>query len=138
MRLQTTLASSRGILKAMKRTVLLVSLGLAVLGVVFSQQKATEPQVHVVTYVDVYPNFAADTAKLLQQFTADIRKDAGFVRFEALRDVSRANHFAIVEVWQSKQAYEAHLAHPHTKAFRDQLQAGLGSPFDERLYNALP
>lgn len=122
----------------MKRTVLLVSLGLAILGVVFSQQKATEPQVHVVTYVDVYPNFAADTAKLLQQFTADIRKDAGFVRFEALRDVSRANHFAIVEVWQSKQAYEAHLAHPHTKAFRDQLQAGLGSPFDERLYNALP
>ena len=48
------------------------------------------------------------------------------------------NHFAIVEVWQSKQAYEAHLAHPHTKAFRDQLQGGLGSPFDERLYNALP
>ena len=25
-----------------------------------------------------------------------------------------------------------------TLEFRDQLQAGLGSPFDERLYNALP
>ena len=62
---------------------LLVLFGLGVLGVVFSQPKA-EPPVHVVTYVDVYPNFAADTAKLLQQFAADNRKDAGFVRFEAL------------------------------------------------------
>jgi len=110
---------------------------LVVFGVMYAQRK-DEPQVHVVTYVDVYPNFAADTAKLLQQFAADNRKDVGFVRFEALRDVARVNHFAIVEVWQSKQAYDAHLALPHSKAFRDALQAGLGSPFDERLYNALP
>lgn len=110
---------------------------LVTVGVLFAQQKA-EPQLHVVTYVDVYPNFADATAKLLQQFAADNRKDAGFVRFEALRDVARANHFAIVEVWQSKQAYDAHLVAPHSKAFREQLQMGLGSPFDERLYNALP
>src|SRR6185503_6152614 len=106
-------------------------------GILFAQQKA-EPQLHVVTYVDVYPNFAADTAKLLQQFAADNRKDAGFVRFEALRDVARPNHFAIVEVWQSQKAYDGHMAASHTKNFRDQLQKGLGSPFDERLYNALP
>jgi len=110
---------------------------LVTVGVLLAQQKA-EPPLHVVTYVDVYPNFADNTAKLLQQFAADNRKDAGFVRFDALRDVSRVNHFAIVEVWQSKQAYDTHLAAPHTKAFRDQLQMGLGSPFDERLYNALP
>jgi quinol monooxygenase YgiN len=110
---------------------------LVTVGALFAQQKA-EPQLHVVTYVDVYPNFAADTAKLLQQFAADNRKDAGFVRFEALRDVARPNHFAIVEVWQSQKAYDAHMAASHTKNFRDQLQKGLGSPFDERLYNALP
>ena len=119
----------------MKRIGLLI--GVFLLGVLFAQQKG-EPQLHVVTYVDVYPNFAADTAKLLQQFAADNRKDAGFVRFEALRDVARVNHFAIVEVWQNQKAYEAHLTAPHTKAFRDQLQMGLGSPFDERLYNDLP
>ena len=119
----------------MKRITLL--LVVFFLGGLIAQQKA-EPPLHVVTYVDVYPNFAADTAKLLQQFAADNRKDAGFVRFEALRDVARVNHFAIVEVWQNQKAYEAHLTAPHTKAFRDQLQMGLGSPFDERLYNALP
>ena len=110
---------------------------LAVFAGIFAQPKA-EPQLHVVTYVDVYPNFAADTSKLLQQFAADNRKDAGFVRFEALRDVARVNHFAIVEVWRSKQDYDAHLAAPHSKQFREQLQMGLGSPFDERLYSALP
>ena len=120
----------------MMKNIVLVIL-LATVGILFAQQRA-EPQVHVVTYVDVYPNFADTTAKLLQQFAADNRKDAGFVRFEALRDVARVNHFAIVEVWQSKQAYDAHLTAPHSKAFRDALQAGLGSPFDERLYNALP
>jgi len=119
----------------MKRIILLIV--LVTLGALFAQQKA-EPPLHVVTYVDVYPNFADATAKLLQQFAADNRKDAGFVRFDALRDVARANHYAIVEVWQSKQAYDAHLAAPHSKAFRDALQMGLGSPFDERLYNALP
>jgi quinol monooxygenase YgiN len=119
----------------MKRTALLLI--VFVFGVLFAQQKA-EPQLHVVTYVDVYPNFADATAKLLQQFAADNRKDTGFVRFEALRDVARVNHFAIVEVWQTQKLYEAHLTAPHTKAFRDQLQMGLGSPFDERLYNALP
>ena len=119
----------------MKRIILLIV--LVTLGALFAQQKA-EPPLHVVTYVDVYPNFADATAKLLQQFAADNRKDAGFVGFDALRDVARANHFAIVEVWQSKQAYDAHLAAPHSKAFRDALQMGLGSPFDERLYNALP
>ena len=119
----------------MRRIALLMVVFL--LGVLYAQQKA-EPQLHVVTYVDVYPNFAADTAKLLQQFAADNRKDAGFVRFEALSDVARANHFAIVEVWQNQKAYEAHLTAPHSKAFRDQLQMGLGSPFDERLYNSLP
>lgn len=119
----------------MKRIAVLIV--LVTFGVLFAQQKA-EPQLHVVTYVDVYPNFADTTAKLLQQFAADNRKDAGFVRFEALRDVARANHFAIVEVWQSKKAYDAHLTAPHSKAFRDALQMGLGSPFDERLYNALP
>ena len=99
---------------------------------------AQQPQLHVVTYVDVYPNFAADTAKIMDQFKAASLKDEGAIRIDILRDVSRANHFAIVEVWQSRELYEAHLNKPHNREFRDKLQPWLGSPFDERLYNALP
>ena len=92
---------------------------------------------YVVTYVDVYPNFAADAAKALQQFATDSRKDAGAVRFEILRDVARTNHFSIVEVWQTQKAYDAHAAIGHTRLFREKIQPMLGSPFDERLYNLL-
>ncbi|PWT97064.1 MAG: hypothetical protein C5B51_32080 [Terriglobia bacterium] len=102
-----------------------------------AQQPAAR-QLYVVTYVDVFPNFAADTNKLLVQMASDSRKDPGSVRFEVLRDVERANHFTIVEVWQSKQAYDAHLMLDHTKQFREKIQPYLGSPFDERLYNPMP
>ena len=94
-------------------------------------------QLYVVTYVDVFPNFAAETAKQMQQFADDSRKDSGCVRFEVMRDVERTNHFSIVEVWQNRQAYEAHLGLAHTKTFREKIQPGLGSPFDERLYYLL-
>jgi quinol monooxygenase YgiN len=99
---------------------------------------AQQPQLHVVTYVDVYPNFAAECVQIMDEFAAASRKDPGSVRFEVLRDVSRSNHFAIVEVWQSRALYEAHLATAHNRAFREKLQPSLGSPFDERLYNLAP
>ena len=103
---------------------------------VFAQQEAAK-KLYVVTYVDVFPNFAAQTNKLLLEFASDSRKDTGSVRFEVLRDVDRTNHFTVVEVWQNRQAYEAHLNLAHTKNFREKIQPGLGSPFDERLYNNL-
>jgi quinol monooxygenase YgiN len=104
-----------------------------------AQQKAAAKSggLYVVTYVDVFPKFVDVTVKALQQFAADSGKDAGLVRFEFLQDVVRTNHFSIVEVWRDQQAYDAHLNQDHSKRFREKIQPGLGSPFDERLYNRL-
>jgi quinol monooxygenase YgiN len=101
-----------------------------------AQQKAgKQPQrLGVVTYIDVYPNFAADSLKLLQRFAADSRKDAGAVRVELFQDVARSNHFTLVEVWQTRQAFDAHSALPHTRELREKLSPMIGAPFDERLY----
>ena len=98
-----------------------------------AQPNATK-QLYVVTYIDVFPNFAAETSKALLQFAEDSRKDSGCVRFEVMRDVERTNHFTIVEVWKDRPAYDAHIGLAHTKTFREKIQPGLGSPFDERLY----
>ena len=94
--------------------------------------------VYVVTHVDVTPNYTADATKLLHEFAAESKKDAGVVRFEVLQQDSRANHYTIVEVWQTRQAFEAHSASEHAKRFREKLQPMLGSPFDERLHEILP
>ena len=119
------------------RTLLLAALAFAALPHRATAQPNNGKQLYVVTYVDVFPNFAAETAKQLQQFADDSRKDPGYVRIEIMRDVERTNHFSIVEVWQDRKSYEAHLGLAHTKTFREKIQPGLGSPFDERLYYLL-
>jgi quinol monooxygenase YgiN len=92
--------------------------------------------VYVVSHIDVTPDHAADTAKLLKEFAADSRKDTGVVRFEVMLQDGRTNHFTIVEVWRNRQAFEAHSALDHTKKYREQLHAYLGSPYDERTARA--
>jgi quinol monooxygenase YgiN len=100
---------------------------------------AQEPgqRLYVITHVDIFgpsPAAALEAAKMLQQFAADSRNDPGSVRFEVLREPNRLNHFTLVEVWQSRQDFETHLATSHSKAFREKIQPMLGSPFDERLH----
>jgi quinol monooxygenase YgiN len=111
----------------------LLAMALPFSGPASAQQNAGK-QLYVVTYIDVFPNFAAETSKQLLQFAENSRKDPGCVRFEVMRDVERTNHFTVVEVWQNRHAYDAHLGMAHTKMFREKIQPGLGSPFDERLY----
>jgi len=114
-----------------------LSAGLLALALAIPAAAQTEQPLYIVTYIDVFPMFAADTAKALTDFNTASSKDPGYVRIEVMRDVDRVNHFAVVEVWKTRKDYEAHLAQPHTKQFRDKIQPGLGSPFDERLYHVL-
>jgi quinol monooxygenase YgiN len=87
-----------------------------------------------VTHVDVVPTEAAAGTKLLKQYVEESRKDKGAVRVEAYIQISRVNHFSVVEVWENRQALDAHEAAAHTKKFREQIDPLLGSPYDERLH----
>jgi len=109
---------------------------MALAGALVGQQQSAK-ELYVVTHVDFVPPNVADMAKEMAQFGVDSRKDAGNVRFEVLRSVERMNHFEFVEVWRTRQDFEAHLAQEHTRRFREKIQPNLGSPFDERLYNVL-
>ena len=110
---------------------------LALLGLAwkaFPQEPGAREKIYVVTHVDVVPNEAAAGTKLLKQYVEDSRKDKGAVRVEAYIQISRVNHFSVVEVWENRQALDAHEAAPHTKKFREQIDPLLGSPYDERLH----
>jgi quinol monooxygenase YgiN len=89
-------------------------------------------RVFVVSHVDVIPKYAEDAAKTLLAYGADSRKDAGSVRIDVLVE-NGPNHFTLVEVWESRAAYEAHVAQDHTRAFREKVHPWLGSPYDERM-----
>ena len=110
----------------------LAAIGLV--GGVRAQGSGTRDRIYVVTHVDVVPTEAAGGTKLLQQYAAESRKDKGAVRVEVYIQVSRVNHFSVVEVWENRQAFDAHEAAAHTKKFREQIDPMLGSPYDERLH----
>ncbi len=102
-----------------------------------SQPVPAPEKVYVVIHVDSIPPDAAAATKLLQQYVVDTRKQPGAVRIEVYVESARTNHFAIVEVWQDKPAFEAHEAAAETRQFRERIQPMLGSPFDERLHQLL-
>jgi quinol monooxygenase YgiN len=112
-----------------------VALTLAVLGLVGlarAQQSASTSRIYVISHIDLLgPQVAAGT-KLLQQYAVDSRKDKGFVRIEVMDQISRLNHFSVVEVWDSQADFDAHVAAEHTVQFRHQIDPLLGSPYDER------
>lgn len=106
-----------------------------------AQQPAAPPTgpVYVVTHVDIIggPQGVADAIKLMHDLQVDSLKD-GAVRFEVMEQDNRLNHFAMVEVWQSREAYDAHQSHEHTRRFREKVGPMLGSPFDVRLHKLMP
>jgi len=108
------------------------ALGLA--GWARAQESATRDRVYVVTHVDVVPTEATAGTKLLKQYVTETQKDKGVVRVEVYIQISRVNHFTLVEVWQNRQAFDAHEAAAHTKQFRAQIEPLLGSPYDELLH----
>jgi len=91
----------------------------------------------VVTHVDVPPPKKDECIAALKTLVADSRKDAGSVRFDVFQQGNRPNHFAVVEIWKSQSAYEAHITAVSTKKFRDQLTPMSGALYDERLYRAI-
>jgi quinol monooxygenase YgiN len=118
-----------------------VLLGMALSGLIqIATAQTPAKSVYVVTHVDIAgtPTIVAEATKLLGEFSADSQKDQGVVRFELLIQNGRLNHFTIVSVWQTREAFEAHSGADHTKRFREKIQPMLGSPFDERLHNLVP
>jgi quinol monooxygenase YgiN len=132
MSLATGICSRKGLLVP-------ILLGIAILAPfarpVFAQGASAQNntgRVFVVSHVDVLPKFAVDAAKALLGYGAESRKDAGSVRIDVLVE-NGPNHFTLVEVWESRAAWEAHVTQDHTRAFREKLFAWLGSPYDERV-----
>jgi quinol monooxygenase YgiN len=97
--------------------------------------EATPKSVYVISHVDVAPD--PKIAGLLTALATASRLEEGNIRFDVLLHTMRSNHFEVIETWQSQKALDNHAAAAHTKKYRDDLQASLGSPLDERIYKAI-
>lgn len=93
--------------------------------------------VYVVSHVDIGGGPKADAPAMLRRLAESSRNDNGCLRFDVLQHAMRGNHFTVLEVWQNQNALDAHVAAPHTRQYRDELQPISGSPVDERVYKAV-
>jgi quinol monooxygenase YgiN len=97
--------------------------------------EATAKSVYVITHVDVTPD--PKIAGMLTTLAQASRLEDGNIRFDVLLHTMRSNHFEVVETWKSEKALDNHANAAHTKKYRDDLQAALGSPLDERIYKVI-
>ena len=93
--------------------------------------------VYVVTHVDVIPPRKDDGVAAVKQLADDGRAGPGNVRFEAVQQTSRPNHFTVVEIWANAKAVEAHSMAAATRQFRDKLASMTGALYDERMYTTV-
>jgi len=105
------------------------------LSVASGPAEATNKSVYVISHVDVAPD--PKVAGMLTTLATASRLEDGNIRFDVLLHTMRSNHFEVIETWKSEKALENHAAAAHTKKYRDDLQAALGSPLDERIYKAI-
>lgn len=117
---------------------LLLTLAMPLAALAFAAVPAqAQDATYVVTYIEVAPSSAGKAADLLKQYADASRKEAGSVRFDALRRIDRQNHFAIVETWKDEKSLKDHTAAAGIKKFRDGIAPMLSSAYDERPHGSL-
>src|SRR5437763_11805125 len=105
------------------------------LSVASGPAEATAKSVYVISHVDVTPD--PKIAGMLTTLATASRLDEGNIRFDVLLHTMRSNHFEVIETWQSQKALDNHANAAHTKKYRDEIQAALGSPLHERIYKVI-
>jgi quinol monooxygenase YgiN len=92
----------------------------------------------VITHVDVISAEKDNAANALEQLADQSRKHSGNLEYDIGRQISRPNHFTVVETWANRGAFDVHQMQKETREFRAKIAPMLGALYDERLYKALP
>ncbi len=106
-------------------------------GIAAAAQQKADTAVYIASYVEVDPSAERTAVALLTQYRDASRKEPGNLRLDALQQIGRANHFAIVEAWRDGKSFDAHKAAAHTKDFAKKLDAVRVSPYDERTHEGI-
>jgi quinol monooxygenase YgiN len=103
-----------------------------------SPAKSAKDPVVVITHVDVVPAEKDNGANALEQLADTSRRHAGNLQFDVWRQISRPNHFTVIESWANRGSFDVHQMQKETREFRLKLGSMAGALYDERLFKALP
>jgi quinol monooxygenase YgiN len=98
---------------------------------------ASGDPVVILTHVDVIPTQVEPGTAKVKGFVEEGRTAKGNRRFDDLVQVSRKNHFTVVESWDSLADKNAWISTRTASAFRQDLQPISGALYDERAFRLL-
>lgn len=116
--------------------VVLAALCLATVRPVYAEETMNGP-VYIVTYFDVAPTAAQQSAGIVRDFADASRKEDGNAGFEAFEEIGRPSRFATLEIWRDKKTADAHNAGTAAAAFRNKLQPLMIGGFGARPHGGL-
>jgi quinol monooxygenase YgiN len=97
---------------------------------------ASDRAIYVITHVDIAGQQTSGPV-LLRQMAETSRNEEGNSRLDVLQHMMRANHFTVIEAWESQTTLDAHAAAAHTRQFRAGIGPITGSPLDQRIYRVV-
>jgi quinol monooxygenase YgiN len=95
-----------------------------------------EPVV-ILTHVDVVPTQVEPGTAKVKSFVEEGRSAKGNRRFDDVVQLTRKNHFTVIESWDSLSDKNAWISTKTARAFREELQPMSGALYDERAYKLL-
>lgn len=113
---------------------------LAVLcnGIIAYNAKAQNTSaVYVVIHIDLDSTRTREGLALLRAYVQQCRTDPANQSEQLLQEPHRRNHLTLIEGWRNEAEFAAHLRQGYVLNFRKSIQPILGSPFDERLHQAV-
>jgi quinol monooxygenase YgiN len=95
---------------------------------------ASGDPVVILTHVDVVPTQVEPGTAKVKSFVEQGRTAKGNRRFDDVVQLTRKNHFTVVESWDSLADKNAWISSKTARAFREELQPMSGALYDERAY----
>jgi quinol monooxygenase YgiN len=102
---------------------------------VFNASAQAEPAAGAsatVTYIEVVSTAVKFTRQSVMNYVEAARRDPDAVRIEALEQMDRAGHFALLEQWKSPDARSKYSKGEIAAHFRSDLNSLRAGPYDER------
>jgi len=98
---------------------------------------ASGDPVVILTHVDVVPTQVEPGTAKVKSFVEQGRSAKGNRRFDDVVQLTRKNHFTVIESWDSLADKNAWISTKTARAFREELQPISGALYDERAYKML-
>jgi len=95
---------------------------------------ASGDPVVILTHVDVVPTQVEPGTAKVKSFVEQGRSAKGNHRFDDVVQLTRKNHFTVIESWDSPADKNAWVSTKTARAFREELQPMSGALYDERAY----